>query len=195
MIKFQISQLSFNERGRGLGSLGSSSYTTRRREWVSYRPGNDALPRWRCGSGDGGAVREARWARPAGWWYSSSPVPSTPVYPPLVCWAPGLVSHTSSPSQATRNAAGTTRHNSPTGSRLRLVDPNALPLLRGSRPHRMDPLEVGEGCGQNPVPKGKDGVWDKPVPSAYFPQGLHKKGWEATAQRRRFLCSIFLQLC
>lgn len=43
----------------------------------------------------------------------------------------------------------------------------------------MDPLEVGEGYGQNPVQKRKHGVWDKPVPSTYFPQGLHKKGWES----------------
>lgn len=58
----------------------------------------------------------------------------------------------------------------------------------------MDPLEVGEGRGQNPVQNGKDGIWDKPVLLAYFPQGLHKKGRESKAQRRRFLSLIFLQL-
>lgn len=78
----------------------------------------------------------------------------------------GLVSHTSLPSQAIRNAAGTTLRSSRTGCRRRLVDPDARPLLRGSQPRRMDPLEVRKGRGRNPV--RKVGVWDKPVPSACF---------------------------
>lgn len=98
---------------------------------------------------------------------------------------PGHLSHTSLPSQATRNAAGTTLRSSLMGCRLRLVDPNARPLLRGSQPRRMDPLEVCKGRGRNPV--RKDGVRDKPVPSACFPLPRERVGLGASKRLKQAL--------
>lgn len=97
--------------------------------------------------------------------------------PKLQCslfWVPGLISHISSPSQAIRNVAGTTRRSSPTGCRPRLVDPNVHPLPRGLRLRRMDPLEVREGCGWNPI--RKDGLGINLSHPPVFPfQGLRKE--------------------
>lgn len=107
-----------------------------------------------------------------------------------LCWVPSFISHASSSSQATRNAAGTTRRSSPMGCRLRLVDPNARPLLRGSRPRRMDPLEVREGSGWNPVRKDGSGINLFSFPKDSIRRGVGSK----EAQCRRF-STRSLQLC